>query len=171
MALLRIIHASSLPDPGDLARQIQAGAPIAPPVPARESPPPDAGGKASAPPTFAALIDMLDTRRRQALAEQLRVAARVVQYAPPEIVLSTARPMPAELPRDLAEALKDLTGMLWRVTTDDASGAPSVREAEADARARALDAIRATPIVDAALEIFPDAEITGWDTPQRSSVS
>lgn len=94
-----------------------------------------------------------------ALAEQLRVAARVVRYAAPEIVLSSLKPMPATLPRDLADVMRRLTGQVWRVTVEELTGAPSVREAEADARAAALGAVRRAPIVAAALEIFPDAEI------------
>ncbi|MFX7853926.1 hypothetical protein ABTK08_20455, partial [Acinetobacter baumannii] len=60
------------------------------------------------PATFADLSDALDTAREVALAEQLRVAARVVRYAAPEIVLSSLKPMPATLPRDLADVMRRL---------------------------------------------------------------
>jgi DNA polymerase-3 subunit gamma/tau len=170
MALLRIIHAATLPDPGELARQLQSGATIASVAPtAREAPAQgDPVAQAGSPATFAALIDMLDRVRQFGLAEKLRIAGRVIRYAPPEIVLSAAKPIPAELPRDLADALKSLTGTSWRVTTEDAPGAASIREAEAGAREQELAAVRGSPVVAAALEIFPDAEITGWDMHQRS---
>ncbi|MGL4314125.1 MAG: DNA polymerase III subunit gamma/tau [Sphingomonas sp.] len=160
MALLRIIYASTLPDPADLAKQLQSGA-VSAPTAAAASPtaPSTDEPKNRLPATFADLIDALDTAREVALAEQLRVAARVVRYAAPEIVLSSLKPMPATLPRDLADVMRRLTGQVWRVTVEELTGAPSVREAEADARAAALGAVRRAPIVAAALEIFPDAEI------------
>ncbi|MGJ3649714.1 DNA polymerase III subunit gamma/tau [Sphingomonas sp. GlSt437] len=164
MALLRLIYASTLPDPADLARQIQSGVGAHAPAP---SPAPSPGAapapRSRLPESFAAMIDVLDAAREVALAEQLRVAARVVRYAAPELVLSSLKPMPAELPRELAEAMRRLTGQVWRISVEELAGAPSVREAEAEARTAALEAVRRAPIVAAALETFPDAEITGWD--------
>ncbi len=69
-------------------------------------------------------------------------------------------------------------GRIIGVDIDDSLMQPSEKQmledliaaALNDARARALEAVRAAPIVSAAFEIFPDAEITGWDTP-RSSVA
>jgi DNA polymerase-3 subunit gamma/tau len=173
MALLRVIHAATLPDPGDLARQLQSGMPIVvasaspSPSPATAQTEPIAG--VVAPPSFDALIDLLDQKRHFGLAEKLRIAVRLVRYEPPAIVLSATKPMPAELPRELADALKTLTGQSWRVTTEDVPGAPSIREAEAARRSQELDAVRAMPVVAAALEIFPDAEITGWNMAERSA--
>jgi len=172
MALLRVIYAAALPDPGDLARQVRSGAPLAAsaaPVPAQSVAPAASGDARQAPPSFAALIDLIEARREVALAERLRVAARVVRYAPPEIVLSSLKLMPADLPRDLAETMKAITGSVWRVTVEETVGAASVREAETEIRAQALEAVRRTPIVGAALEIFPDAEIIGWESEQRSN--
>ena len=173
MALLRIVHAASLPDPGDLVRQLQGNdgtnaSPIVPGLAAPVAPAPSEQG--TVPASFAALIDLLDARREFGLAEKLRLAARVVRYEPPVIVLSTMKPIPADLTRELADTLKAITGTVWRVSTDHTPGAPSIRDEEADARARELAQIRAAPVVSAALEAFPDAEITGWDLVVRSTV-
>ena len=165
MALLRVIHASSLPDPGELARRVASGegAPASAPAPAPtpEAPP-------GPPADFAGVIALLEANSQLGLAEKLRISARLVRYAPPDIVLSAAKPLPADLVADLAAGLQRATGQRWKVTTEDAPGAPSVREAEAKARGDELDWVKSTPVVKAALDAFPDAEVTAWETKQRS---
>ncbi len=170
MALLRVVYAADLPDPGALVRQIMSGdLRTAPAVAApSEGAPPAAPTQSAAPASFEAVLALLDTARRVGLAEKLRLTARLVRFEPGTIVLSAAKPIPAELVRDLSEALRDLTGTSWRVSLDDAQGAPTVREAEATARAAELDRVRSTPVVEAVLQAFPDAEITGWELNKRS---
>ncbi|HVI98552.1 MAG TPA: DNA polymerase III subunit gamma/tau [Sphingomonas sp.] len=162
MALLRVIHASSLPDPGELARRVASGggAPAsAAPAPAAPSPPP-ANGPAAPPADFAGVIALFDAGGQLGLAERLRHSARVIRYAPPEIVLSAARPLPADLVADLTAGLQRATGQRWKVTTEDAAGALSVRETEAKEKADYEAWAKSTPVVKAALEAFPDAEVT-----------
>ena len=164
MALLRVIHASSLPDPGTLARQVASGdtAP-APPKPSANTTP----AKPDVPADFDGVIALLDAKGRVGLAEKLRISARLIRYDPPAIVLSAARPLPADLVTDLGTALS-ITGQRWQVTTEDGPGAPAVREAEAAARARDLEAVKETAVVKAAFEAFPDAEIVESTNNQRS---
>lgn len=180
MALLRVIHAASLPDPGELARRF-AGDPA--PAPAGQAHASAAAAPAASPPIatdtrpsengewpadFGAVLGLLDTAREMGLAEKLRLAARVVRFAPPDIVLSSAKPFPADIPGELADVLRRLTGKSWRITTEDTPGAPSVREAQAAARAAELDWVRGTPIVKAAMEAFPAAEVVEWALKQQS---
>ncbi|OYY90678.1 MAG: DNA polymerase III subunit gamma/tau [Sphingomonas sp. 28-66-16] len=177
MALLRVIHASTLPDPADLARQLARGdtgaspgpAPAAQPVSqARQPDQPTAASGSSLPESFDAMLALLDKANEMGLAERLRLTARVVRYAPPEIELSATKPMPADLTRDLADALKRLTKANWRISVSDAPGAPTMREAEARARAEELERVKQAPIVKAALAAFPDAEIIDWNLTERS---
>ena len=170
MALLRVIHAAALPDPGELAKQIASGsvtASVAAP-PAATPAPQHAPAASAGPATFADLLTLIDANRMPGLAEKLRFAGRVVRYEPPEIVLSSLKPMPAELPQELAEALYMITRQRWTVTAEEQPGAPSVREQEAAARDAELERLRATPIISAALETFPEAEIVGYPQDQRS---
>ncbi|OYW23646.1 MULTISPECIES: DNA polymerase III subunit gamma/tau [unclassified Sphingomonas] len=179
MALLRVIHAASLPDPGELARRLaeqgiavgQPGAPTSPSQPV--APAPSAIGSDPAlqalPTSFEAVLGMLDTAREMSLAEKLRLTGRVVRFEPPEIVLSSAKPFPADIPRELADVLRRLTGQNWRITTEDVVGTPSMREAQAMARESELDAVREAPIVKAVLEAFPASEIVEWNMQQRSA--
>ncbi len=188
MALLRAIYASTLPDPGELARQIASGAapsaapsspPMPPPAPpSGEAPPWNAESAATAPepvatgpilpPTFEALIDLLDESGGLAIAARLRHGARVVSYAPPEFALSGSRPVSADTLAELNALLKTVTRTAWKVSIVDAPGAPTLREAQDVADAAVRQAILESPIMKAAVAAFPDAQLESWPG-QRSN--
>ncbi|MBA4773597.1 MAG: DNA polymerase III subunit gamma/tau [Sphingomonas sp.] len=168
MALLRIVYAADLPDPATLARRMGEGSTATVPAAAPPPAPPPPSTSAATPDSFEALLAMLDTAGRVGLAEKLRFTARLISFAPGRITLSNAKPLPVELVGDLIEALYTLTGARWQVSVDSAPGAPTLREAEASARAAELDWVKSTPVVSAALAAFPGAEITGWDMNKRS---
>lgn len=157
MALLRVVHASQLPDPGELARQIRDGT-VQAPQPAAAPAPVTAP---ALPATLEAIGDALAKAGRVALAEAWRNHARPVRLVPPEIELSAARPIPSDFPRELADALKATTGTRWKVTTSDAAGAPSLREAELADDAAFEASVRENPVVAAALAAFPGSELVG----------
>lgn len=159
MALLRLIHASTLPDPGELARMIANGAPVAgaaltAPASRAQAVPVEA----SLPSTIRELVSFLEDKGEQGLAVKLTRSASVVRFAAPELVLSSARPLPADLIRELNAELKRLTGRPWKVTAEDTPGAPTMREEEEASRNAMRAAILETPVVKAAFEAFPDAE-------------
>ncbi len=187
MALLRAIYASTLPDPGELARQIANGGPVAtaapaapPPTPAGagESPPWNAAASTPAPepvatgpilpPTFEALVDLLDESGGLAIAARLRHGARIVGYAPPEITLSGSRPISADTLAELNTLLKTVTRTAWKVSIVDAPGAPTLREAQDAADDAVRQAILESPIMKAAVAAFPDAKLESWPG-QRSN--
>lgn len=178
MAMLRVIYAASLPDPGQLVRQLSSGehsatgASGAPGAASTPGPSVTAPGAAQAAAvaldSFDAVIALLDQARRVGLAEKLRLTARLVRFEPGSIALSASKPVPSELVRDLGDALRELTGTPWRVALEDVPGAPTMREAEAAARADELEAVKRAPVVAAALQAFPEAEITGWELNKRS---
>ena len=162
MALLRAIHASTLPDPGELARQIASGkiaAPVAAPTaaPAPSDPAPEPVAASAFPATFAALVDALENNGALGIAAKLRHGARVVGYDPPALVLSGSRPMSADTLGDLNGALKSLSGQAWRVSFADSAGAPTLRETEDAAEEAAKAAILETPIIKAAFDAFPES--------------
>ncbi|MGR6328213.1 DNA polymerase III subunit gamma/tau [Sphingomonas sp. XXL09] len=170
MALLRAIHASSLPDPGELARQIASGKVAAPALggSAPTGPGPAAApvaavpDKPGVPEDFAGLVEMLADKGNHAVAAQLTNGARVVRYAPPELVLSGSRPMSADTLRDVADALKRTTGQTWKIGLEDAPGAPTLREKDKAEQEATRQAIMETPLVRAALAAFPEAELESW---------
>jgi DNA polymerase-3 subunit gamma/tau len=170
MALLRVIHASSLPDPGELARKLASGqGPAAAPAPAASAPATPAPTPAAVlPETPEALVALLDAHKQPRLAVHLQ-GVRLAKFAPPAIVISNTRPIPADFVTDLAAALREITGKTWQITSEASAGEPSVREREDMAEEAAKQAILATPIVKAVFEAFPDAELDHWPKPQRST--
>ncbi|HVF94658.1 MAG TPA: DNA polymerase III subunit gamma/tau [Sphingomonas sp.] len=172
MGLLRAIHASSLPDPGELARQIASGkittsAPAATPVAQLEAP--VAAERNGAPADFAALVTQLEDKGHFAAAAQLANAARIVRYAPPELVLSGSRPLSADTLRDIGDALKRATEQVWKITLEDSPGAPTLREAAKAAEDAARQAILDSPMMKAAFAAFPDAALEDW--PGKRSIA
>ena len=161
MALLRIVHAASLPDPADLARRLAngEGASAAPPAPA-----PAPSGPAS----FAELVDLLTARGKHQWAHRLHDDVRLVRFAPPELEIAPVRPLGADFHRDLAAWLKGETGQAWRVADGEGPAEPTLKEQESAREAAARDAILASPNVRAIIEAFPEAELVGW-TDNRSA--
>jgi DNA polymerase-3 subunit gamma/tau len=169
MALLRVIHASQLPDPGELIASLASGRAVATPATPTSSSASSAPAALAptqnteqGPATFAALIDLLEQGHAH-LAQQLHDFAGLVSYAPPELALKLTRPLPT-FARDLAAALKAATGNVWRVriAEDGEEAAPTLLEQEQAARANLEQEVLASPMVKAALEAFPDAELAGY---------
>ena len=175
MAALRIIHASQLPDPGDLARKLESGAPIAtaPVQPAAAAPSGGAVAMApapapSVPESFPALIEFLAQNGRAHLAQQMHDYAGLIRYAPGTLAVRPVKPLPSDFARDLAAALKSLTGMNWDVTTADGDAQPSLLQQQQTREDQARDRILATPLVKAAFDAFPDAELVDYEIAELS---
>jgi DNA polymerase III subunit gamma/tau len=163
MALLRIIHASQLPDPGDLARKLESGAALAPTLGA--APQSNASGVNAflpVPDDFAALILLLEKNGKPLMAQQLHDYAGLIRYAPPELALRASKPLPSDFARDLGAVLKSLTGNNWAVTLADEPAAPSLHDQAAAREVAARDAILDQPAVRAALDAFPEAELLDY---------
>src|SRR3546814_12709674 len=86
----------------------------------------------------------------------------VIRYAPPELELKAESPHLADLPRSLTTALKQWTGVSWVVRYGQGEAAPSLREQERMAAERAKAELVAHPMVKAARDVFPDAELFGF---------
>jgi DNA polymerase III subunit gamma/tau len=155
MALLRVVHASSLPDPGELVRRLESGA-AAPPPPAAVT---AAEPVSALPATFEAMITAIEQAGKHLVAQRLRDEVGLIDYAPPRLIIRPMRPFDL---RDLAQVLKDITGSAWLIEAQDAPAQPTLREQERTAESAARDAIMAHPIVSAALTQFPEAELIGW---------
>jgi len=178
MALLRIIYAANLPDPGSLVRRLQSGddsgageAQAAPRVPASAPVmlrPAEERPKIPAPADFTALVQLFEREREPLLAKHLHDDVHLVSYQPPRLEL---RPLPSAGPDVAARVARSLslwTGERWVVSLSDAPGAPTLREQE-EARAQAVRAtLEAHPLVEAARAAFPEAEILGWGEGQSA---
>lgn len=170
MALLRVIHAAQLPDPGELAKQILSGS-IAVPTgaPAAVGAAPTAPAPATVqetgpvlPTNLTELAEHLEEHRRLQLAMFVRDYMRPVRFEGSEIDFGAARPLPQDFVRELGGALKDSTGVHWKVTLVEGATAMTLREEQAARQAAEREAVLASPIVAAAIAAFPDAELIGW---------
>ncbi|WP_166040738.1 DNA polymerase III subunit gamma/tau [Sphingosinicella sp. YJ22] len=174
MALLRVIHASELPDPGQLAQRLASGGGAAPaqvsgPSASSPSAPPAETSSGQAPASFPALITLLEQKGHAHLAQQLHDYVGLVRYAPPELVVRPARPMP-DLAREAVTALNAATGMRWQVElAEDGEAQPSLLEQEETNAERERQEVLDSPMVKAAFEAFPDAELAGYTAGNQRS--
>ncbi|NIJ20467.1 DNA polymerase-3 subunit gamma/tau [Sphingomonas naasensis] len=167
MALLRVIHASQLPDPGELARQIANGS-VSVSLPASAPAAVATSAEPAMPGNMAELVAHLERNKRFQLAQQVRDYLRPVRFEGSEFDFGAARDLPQDFIRDLGAALRESTGVNWRLTCVEDAAAPTLREEAAANEAAERDAVLASPVVAAAIEAFPDAELIGW-TKTRSN--
>ncbi|MBV8687209.1 MAG: DNA polymerase III subunit gamma/tau [Alphaproteobacteria bacterium] len=161
MALLRVIHAAELPDPAALMEKLASGEAVsARPTAAPAAP--QQGALMKAPETFAGLVDLLAARGKAHLAQQLHDYCGLVRYAPPELVIRPAKPLSGDLARELAGALKAITETLWKVQVSDEPAQPTLLDQEKQEAERLRQSVLEAPLVKAAFEAFPDAELAGY---------
>ncbi len=162
MALLRALHATEMPDPGKLAKRLEEIAAKGPAPSATDAAP----ASSSETPTASAshldwseLVERIDNAGQLRVAQMMRDRIRVIELAPERLVYEQADAFSDDPAPDIRDALFKLTGMRWLVEKGTGDAQPSLREqAEAEAKA-AADRIRSDPLVKAAFEAFPDAEL------------
>ena len=79
-------------------------------------------------------------------------------------MLKPLRPLGGDWSRELAAALKSLTGASWQVLLSDDAGEPSLLEQEKMAEERVRAEVLADPNVRAVIDVFPDAELESFST-------
>ena len=182
MALLRLIHASDLPDPADLLRRMQEGgtvsAPMATPAAPTPAPAPTAvaprdvappqTNALAAPADFPALVTLFRANNEARLHHMLTDELRLVAYAPPRLTLAAPPRVAREQLALIGKRLTEWTRTDWQVDFVESSDAPTLREAELADMAARLDAARADPAVAALFNAFPEAEIIGFDADERT---
>ncbi|TFI59300.1 DNA polymerase III subunit gamma/tau [Sphingomonas parva] len=211
MALLRVIHAAEMPDPGALLERLANGeavslqgraAAAAPPAPpeaqgaaseasaelarspqAASEPPPweeapapataaaaaEPAGPPRAPASYKDLVEALALNGKPHLAQQLHDFCGVIRYAPPEIAIRPVKPMSGDLIRELGAALHKLTGETWQVSAEDGPAEPTLLEQEKMAAEQERQDVLDSPLIKAAFEAFPGAELTGYTLDEQRS--
>jgi DNA polymerase-3 subunit gamma/tau len=173
MALLRIVHAATLPDPGELARMLREGGGIAA-APAREShdAPKDEG--TPMPSSFAALVELVLKDKRDGspmMGGDLHDTVGLVRYAPPELAIRPKTALDANFTQRLALRLGEITGKPWKVVIGDGPAEPTLWEQEQAQMAAQRQIILDTPVVAAAMTAFPDADLLPVDPTEQWSES
>jgi DNA polymerase-3 subunit gamma/tau len=122
-----------------------------------------------APATFRALVEALATGGKPYLAQQLHDYCGLVRYEAPDLILRPTKPLSGDFTRDLAGALKTLTGATWQVEVSDVPAEPSLLEQEQMAAENVRQSVLDSPLVKAAFEAFPDAELAGYSLDEQRS--
>ena len=165
MALLRVLHAADMPDPGALVKKLedlaaQGGTAFAAPVGA-------GGGAASAAapaPTpvaqdWKALIERVDQSGQLRVAQVMHDWVRVIELKPGELIYAPAPGYSGDLGAELRDALLRATGERWQVTRAEGDARPTLREEAEAAKSAAKAAMLRSPLVEATLAAFPGAEL------------
>ncbi len=184
MALLRVLHSATMPDPGKLARRIEelakngvapasaSGAAVEGGGGAHNTASSAASGGSNGPLDWAVLVQRVDDAGQLRVAQMMRDRVRVIELAAERLIFEQADSYSDDPIPDIRDALFKLTGKRWLIERGSGEAQPSLREAgEADAKA-ASDRIRANPLVKAAFEAFPDAELVEpQDTVTRAAAA
>lgn len=166
MALLRVIHAATLPDPGEIAKMLAQGSfTSAPPASAPTALDiPTAPNVASLMPAdFRALLERLARDGFVSLEMTLRDVMRLVEYAPPLLAYQLAGPVPPSFVPELRDALAKVTGTRWDLEERSGDAQPSLLEQEQAVAEAGRRAILESPLVKAAFAAFPEAELLDSD--------
>ena len=157
MALLRVMHAADMPDPGELAKRLEERALSAPAPHANSDAAPAAPETAAL--DWASLVDRVEHANQPLAATQMRMQVRVVELSPGLLRFSRDRQFSGEIAPQLRDALLAATGTRWQVEEVADGGSLSLVEQEQAADAAAEAALRSHPLVEAAFEAFPNAEL------------
>jgi DNA polymerase-3 subunit gamma/tau len=169
MALLRAVYAASVPDPSTLARMLEGG--VASTPGASSGLPPKDSGPASQPlpASLVDLVEMLWARGKGQLAQTLHDCVGLVRFAPPEMDITAVQPLSGDFTRDLAQTLKEITGVSWQVAMSTGGGAPTLQEQERAREQAAADELLEAPMVKSIMAAFPDAELLPIDPTEKWS--
>jgi len=171
MALLRIMHAADMPDPGALVRKLEelaARAPAAPPVGEGGGASREAPSAAAAPalaPRWEALVDDVEHAGELSTANTMRMQVRVVELAPGLLRYTQPPAFREDIAGIVRSGLQTATGERWQVERVEGEGAPTLVEIAEVQKAADTEALRASPLVEATLAAFPGAELIEDDRP------
>ena len=166
MALLRVIHAATLPDPGELAKMIGQGGFVINAPPASGTPPVEPVAptvQTLMPADFPAMLDRLSHEGFVSLEMTLRDVLRVVEYAPPMLAYQLSGPVAPGFVGELRDALAKVTATRWELEERDGAAQPTLLEVENAAADADRRSIMESPLVKAAFAAFPEAELLDSD--------
>jgi DNA polymerase-3 subunit gamma/tau len=160
MALLRVLHAAELPDPGTLARTLEtlaaSGASAAPQGGGRAAPS-DPGPVSLE--NWRRLVERVDQSGALRVAQVMRDWLRVIELGSGKLVYEVAPGLGDDPAPELRDALFRATGERWQVGAGAGPSLPTLREQADSARAAEDARVRGAPLVEAAFAAFPDAEL------------
>ncbi|MCB2067945.1 MAG: DNA polymerase III subunit gamma/tau, partial [Erythrobacter sp.] len=170
MALLRVLHAADMPDPGKLAQELKDLAASAPAAGATGQ----GGGAGAAPQAMqwadvVTMVEQSDLPNAMSLASVLVRQVRVIELGPQKLVFAQPPGFDDDIGPEVRQALLALTGQRWEVTrSEDTDGtALSLWEQQEAERQAAKDRLEAHPMMQAVRQHFPQAQLVEPVEPQR----
>jgi DNA polymerase-3 subunit gamma/tau len=181
MALIRLAYAADLPPTDKLVRDVMDGAST--PAPRGPAAPSSGGGaravgsSSQAPMAQRAPDPTASVQNAPVLRTLEDIAALAIAKGAPVLKVHIENDMhlvsmeqgriafrpslraPSTLSGDLAQKLKEWTGIRWVVSVTREGGAPTIAEAKRGAHQAKLDAVLQEPMVRAVLDRFPGAEV------------
>lgn len=169
MALLRVMHAADMPDPGTLAKKLEElalrSAPAAPADSGATAPSSAAGAQVAQ--QWEALVSQVDASGQLRISQIMHDWLRPVSLAPGELRFALVPGYSGDPAPELRDALLRATGERWLVERVDEEGPPSLREIEEARRADEKAALLRSPLVEATFAAFPNAEFVVDDGGDR----
>jgi len=185
MVLVRLAFAAELPTPAELIASANGGTAVAAsPAPAtsggrasgprassdgataralRPDPAPLGAPQASAAPavpqSFTDVIALFEEKREALLRTHLVNDVHLVRFEVGAIEFRPAQHAPPHLANRVSEKLREWTGMPWFVSVSSEPGEPTLGQQRERAAADRRSAALSHPLVQAALETFPGAEV------------
>jgi len=164
MALLRVLYANDMPDPGRLAKRIEdlaEGGGLVAGAGAGSSPD---GTVARAAPDWERLVERVEQAGQHHAAAIMRLQVRVVELEQGRLLFTRAREFSDDIAALLRDALATAFGQKWSVEESPGSeGRPTLVERAEAARAADEAKMREHPLVKATFDTFPDAELVQDD--------
>jgi DNA polymerase III subunit gamma/tau len=175
MALLRVMHGASMPDPGELAKAIREGGFQPAPVATAEAPThgaaPEVALQGALPASFESLVSLIGQKGFVNMEMMLHDTVRVVEYAPPSLTYQLSGPVPPGFEQEMREALLTVTEQRWDVQIGQGDARPSMLEVQQERIAAERLAVMESPLVKAALAAFPEAEVDFKAMDEKRSAS
>jgi len=109
--------------------------------------------------TFEEVVALFEERREGLIAAALRGQVHLVSFEPGHIAFRADPDAPPDLATQVSRSLSDWTGNQWLVSLSSEEGAPTLRSVREAAEEERRNAAIAHPLVQAALEAFPDARV------------
>jgi DNA polymerase-3 subunit gamma/tau len=123
-------------------------------------------------PSLPDVVEMLWRAGKGRLAQQTHDHVRPIAITRERLIVARGDRVDDDLCRDLAEALGKVSQHRWTVAIGEGAGEPSLLEREQAAKAQHEAEIRELPVVKAAFDRFPEAQLLPPTEPQdRKSTS
>lgn len=161
MALLRVLHAADLPDPGEMMKRMEELTKRAPAPSTDASSTGQGGAEASGSNNlendWTALIEQVERSGRHHAASVMRLQVRPIALSETMLKFSRDRRYRDDISALLRDALFEVTGNRWTLEQAEEGGLASLVEREQDEAREREAALRDDPLVKAVFAKFPDA--------------